>query len=107
MGDIIFSHDGVRAVPRLYNIFQKLHFSKSHFSETVQEKHEHIIFLQPKSHKKCRKIFENRFTNKIIMPENYLEYAFSICKGGNPNTLKLKIKQICGNFFKSLAFSYA
>ena len=42
----------------LHTIFQKLHFSKSH----------HVIFLQPKSRKNCRKNFENRFSNKIIMP---------------------------------------
>ena len=42
---------------------QKLHFSKSRFSETPQEKYDRVIFLQPKSRK-------NRFTNKIIMPNN-------------------------------------
>ena len=30
------------------------------------------------------------------MPKNYFELAFCMCKGGNPNTLKMKIKQICG-----------
>ena len=57
----------------LNTIFQKLHFSKSHFSETPQEKYDHVIFLQPKSLKKCRKKFENRFTSKMIMPKKYLE----------------------------------
>ena len=41
--------------------------SKFHFSETLQEKYDHMIFLQPKSRKKGYKNFENRFTNKIIM----------------------------------------
>ena len=53
--------------------FQKLHFSKSHFSVTPQEKYNYVIFLQPKSLKKCQNIFENWFTSKIIMPKNYLE----------------------------------
>ena len=78
----------------LNTIFQKLHFSKSHFSETPQEKYDHVIILQAMSPKKCHKNFENRFTNKIIMPKNHFECAFCMCKGGNPNTLKLKIKQI-------------
>ena len=80
----------------LHTIFQKLHFSKSHFSKTSQEKYDHVIFLQPKSPKKCRKNFENRFTIKIIMPKKYFEQAFCMCKGGNPNTLKMKIKQTSG-----------
>ena len=42
----------------LYTIFKKLHFSKSHFSETPQEKYDHVVFLQPKSRKKCRKNFK-------------------------------------------------
>ena len=57
----------------LHTIFQKLHFSKSHFSETPQEKYDYVIFLQPKSPKKCRKNFENRFTIEIIMPKKYFE----------------------------------
>ena len=57
----------------LNTIFQKLHFSKSHFSETPQDKYDHVIFLQLMSPKKCHKKFENRFTNKIIMPENHFE----------------------------------
>ena len=57
----------------LNTVFQKLHFSKSPFSETSQEKYDHVIFLQPKSHKMSRKNFENQFTNSIIMPKNYLE----------------------------------
>ena len=32
--------------------------SKSHFFETPQDKYDHVIFLQPKSRKKCRKNFE-------------------------------------------------
>ena len=51
----------------LNTISQKLHFSKSHFSEPLQEKYDHAIFLQLMSPKKCHKKFENRFTNKIIM----------------------------------------
>ena len=74
-----------------------LHFSKSRFSET-QEKYYHVVFLQPKSLKKCRKKFENRFTSKIVMPKKYLGKAFCMCNGGtcNPNTLKLKMMQIFG-----------
>ena len=56
----------------LNTISQKLHFSKSHYRETLQEKYDYVIFLQPKSRKKCRKN-ENRFTSKIIMPKNYFE----------------------------------
>ena len=56
----------------LNTIFQKLHFSKSHFCETLQE-HMTVIFLQPKSRKNCCKNFENRFTSKIIMPKEYFE----------------------------------
>ena len=48
----------------LHNIFQKLHFSKSHFSETPQEKYYHVIFLQPKSGKKCHKKFEKKKKKK-------------------------------------------
>ncbi|MEW8547924.1 MAG: hypothetical protein AB2693_30835 [Candidatus Thiodiazotropha sp.] len=84
----------------LNTIFQKLHFSKSNFSETPQQKYDHAILLQPMSPKKCHKKFENRFTNKIIMPKNNFEWALCMCKGGNPNTLKLKIKQICGTILK-------
>ena len=54
------------------------------------------FFLQLMSPKKCHKKFENWFTNKIIMPQNQLEQAFCMCKGGKPNTFKLKIKRICG-----------
>ena len=36
----------------LNTIFQKLHFSKSHFSATPQEKYDHAIFLQLMSPKK-------------------------------------------------------
>ena len=50
---------------------QKLHFSKSHFSEIPQEKYDHAIFLQSMSPKKCHKKFKNRLTNKIIMPKNH------------------------------------
>ena len=57
----------------LNTFFQKLHFSKSHFYETLQEKYDYVIFLQPKSRKKCHKNFENRFTNKIIMPKKYFK----------------------------------
>ena len=63
----------------LHTIFQKLHFSKSYFSETPQEKYDHVIFLQPNSPKKCHKNFVNRFTNKIIMPKNYFEYRPFAC----------------------------
>ena len=41
--------------------------AKENFSETPQGKYDHVIFLQPKSPKKCCKNFENRFTNKIII----------------------------------------
>ena len=54
----------------LCTIFQILHISISHFSETPQEKYDHVIFLQPMSRKKCHKNFENRFTNKIIVHKN-------------------------------------
>ena len=57
----------------LNTIFQKLHFSKSHFCETLQEKYDYIIFLQLTNHKKCRKNFENRFTSKLVIPKNYFE----------------------------------
>ena len=73
-------------------IFQNLTFLKHHRKNI----YDHVIILQPKSRKKCRKNFENRFINEIIMPKKYFEYAFCMCKGGNPNTLKMKIKQICG-----------
>ena len=85
-------------------ILQKLNFSKSHFSETPQEQYDHAIFLLLMSPKKCLKMFENQFTNKIIMSKNHFEEAFCICKGGNPNTLKLKIKQICGIEFGAHLF---
>ena len=57
----------------LNTIFQKLHFLKSHFFETPQEKYDHAIFLQLVGPKKFHKKFENRFTNKIIMPKNHFE----------------------------------
>ena len=57
----------------LNTIFQKLHFSKSQFSETPQEKYDHAIFLQLMSPKKGRKKFGDRFTNMIIMPKNHFE----------------------------------
>ena len=58
--------DSVRAACSycLSTIFQKLHFSKSHFSERPQEKYEHDIILHFKSLKKCHKNFEHRLTNK-------------------------------------------
>ena len=39
----------------VYCLSEKVHISKSHFSETPQEKYDHVIFLQPKSSKKCHK----------------------------------------------------
>ena len=64
----------------LHTIFQKLHFSKSHFSETPQEKYDQVIFLQPKSRKKCCKNFENWFMNKIIMPKIILNRPFACAR---------------------------
>ena len=56
------NHDQLEAILKqkisaycLNTIFQKLHFSKSHFCETLHEKYDHVIFLQPKSRKKCCK----------------------------------------------------
>ena len=57
----------------LHSIFQKLHFSKSNFSERPQAKCYHITILHSKSLKKCHKNFENRLTNKNFMPENSFE----------------------------------
>ena len=34
------------------------------------------------------------------MPKNYFEKEFCMRKGGNPNILKLKIKQICGKILR-------
>ena len=64
----------------LNTIFQKPHFSKSHFSETPQEKYYHAIFLQPMSPKKCHKKFENRLTNKIIIPKNIFNRHFACAR---------------------------
>ena len=50
----------------LNTIFQKLHFSKSHFSERPQEKYEHVTILHSKSLKKYHK----KLTNKKFMQEN-------------------------------------
>ena len=33
--------------------------------------------------------FENQFTNKKIIPNNYLDQVFCMYKGGNPKSLKL------------------
>ena len=57
----------------LNTIFQKLHFSKSHFSERPQEKYENVTILHSKSLKKCQKKFENGLTNKNSMQENIFE----------------------------------
>ena len=57
----------------LNTIFQKLHFSKSHFSERPQEEYEHVTILHSKSLKKCHKNFENRLTNENFMQENIFE----------------------------------
>ena len=74
-------HCGVRFHNYCLNtIFQKLHFSKSHFSERPQEKNEHVIILHFKSLKKCHKNFENRLTNKILCKKIFLNRAFSIVK---------------------------
>ena len=54
----------------LNTIFQKLHFSKSHFSERPQEKYDHVTILHSISLTKCHKNSENRLTNKNFMPEN-------------------------------------
>ena len=43
--------------PISVSIFQKLHFSKSNFSERPQEKYDHVTILHSKSLKKCHKIF--------------------------------------------------
>ena len=75
----------------LNTIFQKLHFAKSHFSETIylslytairpcghsrqetpQVTYGHAIFSQLMSPKMCHKKLENRCNNKIIMPKNHL-----------------------------------
>ena len=65
----------------LSTIFQKLHFSKSHFSENPQEKYDHVTILHSISPKKCHKNFENWLTNKKFMPEsNFGSRAFSIVK---------------------------
>ena len=66
---LIDSLDGAVAYC-LNTIFQKLPFSKSHFSERPQEKYDHVIILHSKSLKKCHKKIENRLTNKNFMPEN-------------------------------------
>ena len=42
----------------LNTIFQKLHFSKSHFSERRQEKYEQVTILHSKSPKKATKILK-------------------------------------------------
>ena len=49
------------------------HFSETALFEISQEKYDHEIFLQLMSPKQCLKNFENRFTNKIIMPKNHFE----------------------------------
>ena len=72
------------------------------FSETPQEKYDHVIFLQPKSRKKCRKNFENRFTNEIKMPKNYFEYAWEVIQAP-----KIEKQANLLNNFKSLVHSYA
>ena len=64
----------------LNTIFQKLHFSKSLFSERRQEKYEHVTILHSKSLKKCHKNVENRLTNKNFMQEIFWNRAFSIVK---------------------------
>ena len=56
-----------------YTIFQKLPFSKSHFSEIHQEKYDYGTVLHSRSLKKCRENFENQLTNKNSLPENNLE----------------------------------
>ena len=57
----------------LNTIFQKLYFSKSHFSERSQEKYEHVTISHSKSLKKCHKNFEIRLTNKNFMQENIFD----------------------------------
>ena len=64
----------------LHSIFQKLRFSKSHFSERPKEKYIHVNILHSKCLKSYHKNFENRLTNKHFMPENNFNGAFSIVK---------------------------
>ena len=65
-------NDGLKFQATVYNtIFQKLHFSKSPFSEIPQEKYDHVTIWHSVSLKKCHKIFENWLTNKNFMPERF------------------------------------
>ena len=85
----------------LYTIFQNLHFSKSHFSETPQEKYDLVIFLQPKVVKCAAKILKIGSLIKNYAKKLF-ELALCMCKGGNPSTLKLKTKQIFGIMLRVL-----
>ena len=62
----------------LHTIFQKLHFSKSHFLKDLKKKYERVTILHSKSLKKCHKNFENPLTKKVICKKIFLNRAFSI-----------------------------
>ena len=64
----------------LNTIFQKLHFSKSYFSETPQEKYDPAIYLQPMSPKKCRKKLKIGSLLKKICPKIILNRYFACAR---------------------------
>ena len=63
-----------------FNIFQKLHFSKSHFFERPQEKCYHVMILHSKSLKKCHKNLKISQQINILYQKIILNRAFSIVK---------------------------
>ena len=73
-----------------YTILWKPPFCILHCFKTPTYKYDIFILLHSKSHKKCRKNFENRFINKNSRPKNDLDLVFYMCKGGNPKSLNLE-----------------
>ena len=63
----------------LYTIFQKMHFSKSRFSERPQENYDDVTILHSKSLNRCHKNLENWLT-KILCQKIVSNMAFSIVK---------------------------
>ena len=62
------------------DLLSEHHLSETAFFKMSQEKYDYVIFLQPKSPKKCCKKFENRFTSKIIMPKIILNRPFACAR---------------------------
>ena len=101
----------------IFDNFWSLSFSTVYLSELFfffffkislfynnSRKYDYVIFLQPKSRKKCRKDFENRFTNKKKCQKSFLN-RWPFCKGSNPDSLKIEQK-FEEYMYKNFGFSY-